>query len=110
MDLAFIVLTVAFAAFCVWLTVRIVNRREQWAKRLGVATVVATMLYLLSIGPAAWLRVHVLPPSARRPLDILYTPFALINMSRIGNRATVWWIQRFVSLEDFAKTPTPTDP
>jgi hypothetical protein len=25
-------LAVAFAAFCVWLTVRIVNRRERWAK------------------------------------------------------------------------------
>ena len=25
-------LAVAFAAFCVWLVVRIVNRRERWAK------------------------------------------------------------------------------
>ena len=25
-------LAVAFAALCVWLTVRIVNRRERWAK------------------------------------------------------------------------------
>jgi hypothetical protein len=25
-------LTVAFAAFCVWLAVRVYNRRERWAK------------------------------------------------------------------------------
>jgi hypothetical protein len=27
-----ILAAVAFAAFCVWLTVRVVNRRERWAK------------------------------------------------------------------------------
>jgi hypothetical protein len=32
------VFCVAFAAFCVWLGVRIVNRRERWAKRNGRAT------------------------------------------------------------------------
>ena len=31
-------LAVAFAAFCVWLTVRIVNRRERWAKWTAAAT------------------------------------------------------------------------
>jgi hypothetical protein len=51
----FIVASVAivFVAFCVWLTVRIVNRRERWAKRLGVATLIMALLgYPLSIGPA----------------------------------------------------------
>jgi hypothetical protein len=33
---------VIFAAFCVWLTVRIVNRRERWAIRLAI--VVGTLL------------------------------------------------------------------
>ena len=47
-------LAVAFAAFCVWLTVRIVNRRERWAKWTAAAMAVV-ILYVLSIGPSAWL-------------------------------------------------------
>ena len=41
---------VAFAAFCVWLTVRIVNRRELWAKWTLALTIFVT--YPLSFGPA----------------------------------------------------------
>jgi len=42
----FIVATVAiaFTAFCIWLTVHIVNRRERWAKRLGIATLMIVLL------------------------------------------------------------------
>ncbi len=47
--------TVAFAAFCVWLTVRIINRRERWAKRLAIALVAGIpLIYVLSFGPACW--------------------------------------------------------
>ncbi len=45
-------LAVAFAAFCIWLTVRIVNRREQWAKWTLAAVVGLPVLYVLSFGPA----------------------------------------------------------
>jgi|GEM_PF-1100265 len=44
----------AFAAFCVWLTVRIINRRERWAKWTLAATVGLPVLYVLSFGPACW--------------------------------------------------------
>lgn len=49
-------LAAALAAFCVWLTVRIVNRRERWAKwtAVGLAVLVLTG-YPLSFGPACWL-------------------------------------------------------
>jgi hypothetical protein len=47
-------LAVAFAALCVWLTVRIVNRRERWAKWTLATTVCVPMLYVLSFGPACW--------------------------------------------------------
>src|SRR5512144_358113 len=47
-------LAVAFAAFCVWLTVRIINRRERWAKWTVVAVVGLPVLYILSFGPACW--------------------------------------------------------
>ena len=49
------VLGIAFAAFCVWLTVRIVNRRERWAKWTLAALVGVPVLYLASFGPACWL-------------------------------------------------------
>ena len=45
MALALSIFGVAFAAFCVWLTVRIVNRRERWAKwTLAVALIVGCPL------------------------------------------------------------------
>ncbi|MGE5193316.1 MAG: hypothetical protein ACM3U2_12545 [Deltaproteobacteria bacterium] len=50
------VVGVTLAAFCVWLTVRIINRRERWAKWTLAATIIGTpTLYVLSFGPACWL-------------------------------------------------------
>lgn len=47
-------LGIAFAAFCVWLTVRTVNRRERWAKRTVVVLPILLLVgYLASIGPVA---------------------------------------------------------
>jgi hypothetical protein len=49
-------LAVAFAAFCVWLGVRIYNRRERWAKWTAAGLVaVVVLVYPLSIGPACWI-------------------------------------------------------
>jgi hypothetical protein len=46
---------VAFAAFCVWLGVRVYNRRERWAKWTAVTVVCSPVLYVLSFGPACWI-------------------------------------------------------
>jgi hypothetical protein len=46
-------LCVALAALYVWLTVRIVNRRERWAK-WTLAALVVVAVYPLSMGPAYW--------------------------------------------------------
>lgn len=47
---------IAFAAFCVWLGVRIYNRREQWAKWTAAGMAVMIVVgYPLSIGLANWL-------------------------------------------------------
>lgn len=48
-------LAVAFTAFCVWLTVRIVNRRERWAKWTLAGVVGLPVLYVASFGPACWI-------------------------------------------------------
>ena len=56
MAIALAVTGVAFAAFCVWLTVRIVNRRERWAKWLLASLLFGfPLLYVASFGPACWL-------------------------------------------------------
>ena len=43
-------LVVAFAAFCVWLTVRIVNRRERWAKWTLAVVVGMPVLVIAAVG------------------------------------------------------------
>jgi hypothetical protein len=50
MAIAFGIAGVAYAAFCVWLTVRIVNRRERWAKWTLAAVLVSLAMYLASVG------------------------------------------------------------
>src|SRR5262245_8006282 len=56
MNVAVPALATAFAAACVWLIVRIVNRKERWAKR-ALAALLAGMpvLYLASFGPVCWI-------------------------------------------------------
>jgi len=53
MTIALPALAVAFAAFCVWLAVRIFNRRERWAKWTAIGLIVA-LAYPASFGPACW--------------------------------------------------------
>ena len=48
------ILAVAFAAFCVWLMVRIVNRRERWAKWTAAVVVSMMLLYVPSVTPVSW--------------------------------------------------------
>src|SRR5262245_46001051 len=52
---AWAIIGIAFAAFCIWLTVRIVNRRERWARRTAIAVAVLVLAYLASFGPLVWL-------------------------------------------------------
>jgi hypothetical protein len=55
MNIVVLTLAVAVAAVCVWLIVRIINRREPWAKWTLVAVVVGVpVVYVLSFGPACW--------------------------------------------------------
>ncbi|MBI3866707.1 MAG: hypothetical protein HY290_32905, partial [Planctomycetia bacterium] len=48
-------LAVIFAAVNVWLIVRIINRKERWAKWTIAATLCLPALYVLSFGPACGL-------------------------------------------------------
>jgi len=50
---------IVFTASCVWLMVRIVNRRERWAKRTLAGVIGIPVLYVASFGPACWLDSRV---------------------------------------------------
>jgi hypothetical protein len=78
-------LAVAYAAFCIWLTVRIVNRRERSVKWTLVARVVGPpVLYVLSFGPACWLAAQIEPiegePNTLAVLATVYRP--VISLTR----------------------------
>src|SRR5262245_35651024 len=51
-----------FAAFCIWLGIRIANRREKRAKRTAIALAVLMLVYVLSIGPVNWIESRVETP------------------------------------------------
>ena len=88
-------LAVAFAAFCVWLMVRIVNRRERWAKWTAVGLVIALVAYPLSIGPAIWLMDHqVLPSWAIDALRCSYLPLDwLAGQSEWCSLLLFWYLR-----------------
>jgi hypothetical protein len=82
-------LAVAFAASCVWLGVRIFNRRERWVKWTAVGLGVL-LAYPLSFGPACWMTSHTgtgtrLIPTIYRPLIRMFgEPDSRQPMSPIG--------------------------
>jgi hypothetical protein len=80
MAMSLAIFGVAFAAFCVWLAVRILNRRERWAKRTAVMLVVAPTLYVLSIGPFSWLATRkYLPDLVLSAAGPIYGPVIWIG-------------------------------
>ena len=51
------IIGVVLTAFCIWLTVRLFNRPEKWAKRMAMAIIVSLpLLYIAGFGP--WCRLH----------------------------------------------------
>ena len=79
MTIALPVLAVAFAAFCIWLAVRIVNRKERWAKWAASIIAAICISYLAAPGPIYLARHHeCLPEWTYRPLITLYTPLIVV--------------------------------
>ncbi len=80
MMMVFSTLSVAFAAFVVWLAVRIINRRERWAKRTAMAVMAAApVLYVLSFGPVCWMMTPQ-DVSAWNPKTRLYSSLRLVSV------------------------------
>jgi len=116
MEMILTVLSVAFAALCVWLTVRTVNRRERWAKRMLAALLVGTpVLYVASFGPAIWL-TKLDSPWAPQTAAI-YWPLgrALVNAPEVIREPLGWYAGLFaqpcadVGCMDFYCVPVGPD-
>jgi hypothetical protein len=91
-------LVVAFIAFCIWLTVRIVNRRERWAIQTAVAFAMVPVLYPLSLGPACWLSSKLGNPQwLTTPGECIYAPLAWMLgqppnwLSDLLSGYVAWW-------------------
>ena len=89
-------MTVAFAALGTWLTVRVVNRREKWAKRSLAVLAALPVLYLLSFGPACWIssRMNLREEFGLRVLPSLYQPIiAYMEPQRKFTDVANWYAQ-----------------
>jgi hypothetical protein len=75
-------LAVAFAAFCVWLTVRIVNRRERWATWTAVLLAVVAG-YPMSLLAVDWIHPY-LPNAAQDAMRWLYAPLHWLAATLFG--------------------------
>jgi hypothetical protein len=101
-------LGVAFPALCVWLLVRIVKRRERWAQWTLGAVVALPLLYVLSIGPSAWLTTrHLMPQSLGRATKHLYDPieFLMARVPKPVEQALRWYVRLW-----YSSAPPPDTP
>jgi hypothetical protein len=98
MALALLIFGVACAAFCVWLTVRVVNRRERWAKwTLNVMGL--PVLYVGSFGPFIWLSDHqLLTDGTSLPVvSRVYVPIIFAGRVSYTFRCAMDWYVSFWS-------------
>ena len=81
MTILFMTLAVAFAAFCVWLMVRIVNRGWKPGRRFGIFAGLAVLsAYPLSFGPFTAIAVSgYMPNSVSAGIYPFYRPIEMIG-------------------------------
>jgi hypothetical protein len=103
------VLGITFASFCVWLAVRILNRRERWAKWTLAAVVALPVLYMLSFGPACWLVNHRFLP--RKATWVAYRPITLLgNDGPEAIARPIYWWARIFEPQDEEENPNNEPP
>jgi hypothetical protein len=85
-------LAFGYAAFCAWLAVRIVNRRERWAKWTLAASFGVPLLYAAGFGPACWLAAKNY--DCERAVSMIYEPLISPLEKREHTRLSLfvrWW-------------------
>jgi hypothetical protein len=89
------ILGIVFFAFCLWLGVRIVNRRERWAKRLAIRmAIVIGYTYPLGVGPAMYaMTCGWLPDWARQALVDIYRPIFYASDFRPLGELVDWYVE-----------------
>jgi hypothetical protein len=100
MAIALSIVGIAFTAFCIWLTVRILNRREGWAKRFAIKlAILLVYCYLLGVGPAFYaMSCGWLPDWASRGLAYVYTPLVRVcGVIRPLGKLLDWYVGTWLS-------------
>jgi hypothetical protein len=83
------IVAIAFVAFCLWLTVRVINRRERWAKWTLTAAISLPLMYVASFGPACWLSDRdVLPRDATYSI---YRPLVILSLHAKFRKPLQWY-------------------
>jgi len=78
----------SFAALGVRLTIRVINRRERWAKRtLLIVTLGSLVFYVLALGPVVYLDQRGL--ISQTEFELLVFPFKLC--SDLFYASVEWW-------------------
>lgn len=95
-----VLLGTAVLAFSLWLAIRIINRRERWAKRTAVAIALIVVLYPISLGPATTLwSYRGEPRSWEDTFFVVYFPIqmAMWNL-HVGKPLNDWYLDPCQSL------------
>jgi hypothetical protein len=93
-DVAILITGIAFGAFCVWLAVRVYNRRERWAKRTAIGAAVAA-LYVVGLGPACWISSRTGCGGA--PLSAGYCPLTWVMLRGGRSEYVIDWYSHVAS-------------
>jgi hypothetical protein len=95
MNIIFPVVVLAFVSFVVWLGVRIVNRRERWAKRMAVGLAMAAFVgYPLSFGPYCWVGARSDDLTIVERFNVVYSPLvgALLGLPESLYGPVEWYL------------------
>lgn len=92
MTIVLAAIATAFAAICIWFTMRTINRRERWAKWTLVTVASLPVLYVSSFGPCR--RV------SRRQLDRMHVDMEVFWSLALADAFCIWAAKRSRNLFD----------
>ncbi len=113
--MALLLLLAVYVALLIWLTVRIVNRKERWAKWTLAVVVGLLVLYVLSFGPACWIYSRTFEQESSSTVwDIAHRIYYPILRQWDGSgpvsSAIDWYANLCSAAEVYPSYPTHGDP